>query len=131
MNQALSGYSAPLFDQHKPRWTDDRMLGGSLEKAESRYHDKENTLKILNGLCSDLFFRSEDVHQPWFQDIPDCALPVANLEIPKRPVDYRKPLDSGFKKRTYVIGKELPTSLPNKKIGDRRQRFRGRKRGRR
>ena len=104
------------------------MLGGSLEKAESRYHDRDNTLKILNGLCFDLFFRAEDIHQPWFSDVPDCSIAAANSEIPKKPVDYRKPLDSPFKKRTYVIGKELPTLLP--RSDGKRRRFRG-KRGRR
>lgn len=114
-NNLQPGYSSPLFVDDKPRWTDDRLQGGSLDKISTKYHDKETTLRILNGLCSDPFFRAEEVNAPWYGKIPDCAAPAigqaargAATISPRRAVpELKKPLDSAYKKRTYVIGKEM------------------------
>ena len=108
------GYAEPLFADNKPKWTDERLIGGSVEKTSVRYHNKENVLKITNGLCTDIFFRAADIQREDFKDIPDCAAPAEQKPRPTGPVDYRKPLDSKSKKRTYIISKELPAPAPRR-----------------
>lgn len=110
-----SGYHAPLFLGDKPRWNDDRFPGGVLDKAAKPHHGehehhKEKVLKILNGLCYDIFFRAENIENPEFSKIPDCArlMNVQKPAIQRDKIDFRKPLDSSSKKRTYIIGTALP-----------------------
>lgn len=124
-----TGYSEPLFRDAKPKWTDERLVGGSVEKTSVRYHDKNNVLKITNGLCADIFFRAEDVQREDFKDIPDCADPVEGRPRPAGPIDYRKPLDSRSKKRTYTLAPTAPE--PKRGSHDSRRRSRPPRRRRR
>lgn len=108
-----TGYSDPLFMEVKPKWTDERLATG--DKMATRYHDRDRTLKIVNGLCVDIFFRANDIEREDFNEIPDFAEPVENYKlVPTKPVDYRKPLDSPFRKRTYTLSKELPPPPPRR-----------------
>ncbi|MGE3278325.1 MAG: hypothetical protein AB7J40_00745 [Candidatus Altimarinota bacterium] len=107
-DQLSSGYAEPLFQENKPKWTDERLVGGSVEKTDVRYHDKEKTLKITNGLCTDIFFRAEDIEREDFQEIPDFAEPQPEYSLSGKKVEHKKPLDSKHKKRTYILSKELP-----------------------
>jgi len=107
-NNKQTGYSEPLFQENKPKWTDERMVGGSVEKTDVRYHDKEKTLKITNGLCADIFFRADDIEREDFKEIPDFAEPQPEYTLDGKKVEHKKPLDSKYKKRTYTLSKELP-----------------------
>lgn len=108
-----TGYSDPLFLEVKPKWTDERLVTG--DKMATRYHDRDRTLKIVNGLCVDIFFRANDIEHEFFNEIPDFSEPVENYElVAGKPVDYRKPLDSPFRKRTYTLSKELPPPPPRR-----------------
>lgn len=124
-----TGYAEPLFRDAKPKWTDERLAGGSGEKTSIRYHDKDNVLKITNGLCADIFFRAEDIQREDFKDIPDCAAPVEEKPRPTGPIDYRKPLDSRSKKRTYTLAPTAPE--PKRGSHDTRRRPRPHRRRRR
>jgi|CXWL01.1.fsa_nt_gi hypothetical protein len=102
-----TGYSDPLFLEVKPKWTDERLVTG--DKMATRYHDRDRTLRIVNGLCVDIFFRANDIEHESFSEIPDFAKPVENYKlVATKPVDYRKPLDSPYRKRTYTLSKEIP-----------------------
>jgi len=110
-------YATPLFEEHKPLWTDDRMMGGTGEKTESRVHDRENTLNVLNGLCHDIFFRAEDVNRDDFKDIPDAAIPVEEKAKKEgsQTAEHKKPLDSKHQNRTYILNdqeEEKPARKP-------------------
>lgn len=126
---ATTGYAEPLFKEAKPKWTDERLIGGSVEKTSVRYHDKENVLKITNGLCADIFFRADDTQREDFKDIPDCADPVEQKPRPTGPIDYRKPLDSKSKKRTYTLAPTAPE--PKRASQEHRRRPRPHRRRRR
>lgn len=103
--QAMTGYARPLFEQQKRRFFDDSDAGGSMgDRLDIRYHDKENCLKVLNGLCYDIFFRADDVNAEWYKEVPDCLEAAEETEKkPSGPIDYRKPLDSRFRKRMPLL----------------------------
>jgi len=127
-----NGYADPLFLEAKPKWTDERLVTG--DKMATRYHDQERTLKIVNGLCVDIFFRADDIERDDFTEIPDFATPVENYRlVPSKPVDYRKPLDSSYRKRTYTLSREIqaPTKPPARPGRERSRGGRGRMRRRR
>ncbi|MDP3976136.1 MAG: hypothetical protein Q8P95_04435 [bacterium] len=115
------GYATPLFEERKAVWNDDRLFAN--DATETRYHDKEKCLKIVNGLCHDIFFRAKDIEKESFQNIPDFSAPVPPALKPvlrperstknkrgkrkkagtkKTNFTTDKPLDSRKKRRTYV-----------------------------
>jgi hypothetical protein len=106
--QQQNGYAEPLFQENKPKWTDERLVGGSVEKTDVRYHDREKTLKIVKGLCQDIFFRAGDVERESFKDLPEFEERDPNYSLEGKKIEHKKPLDSKYKKRTYTISKELP-----------------------
>jgi hypothetical protein len=103
-----AGYAEPLFQENKPKWTDERLIGGSVEKTDVRYHDRERTLKIVKGLCQDIFFRAGDVERENFKDLPEFEEQDPNYSLAGKKIEHKKPLDSKYKKRTYTLSKELP-----------------------
>lgn len=124
--QQATGYATALFLSDKPKWTDERLMGGAMDNIATRHHDRELTLKILNGLCCDLFFRAADIDHPDYSKIPDCVTPVVGTRpiLPRSSVDFRKPLDSSYKKRTYTIGTQLPAQQERNPKRSRRRRRR-------
>jgi len=98
-----TGYARALFEKQRDRWSDDRILAG--DKMDIRYHNKEKALKIVNGLCHDIFFRAEDMESDSFEDIPDFSesVPEDKLIKPKGKKELKKPLDSKFRERTYIL----------------------------
>lgn len=129
-----TGYERSLFEDTKPKWSDDRIGG---EKMEVRYHDKEMVLKVANGLCYDIFFRADDVYRPDFEEIPNFYEPVPEEEHKpgvQKKGEQKKPLDSQNKNRTYLLSpdekeepsRQVPTSR-ERKVGKRPPRHRGRR----
>lgn len=106
--QTSNGYAEPLFQENKPKWTDERLVGGSVEKTDVRYHDRKKTLEIVKGLCHDIFFRAGDVEKENFKEIPDFETPNPEYSLAGKKIEHKKPLDSKVKKRTYILSKELP-----------------------
>ena len=126
-----TGYARPLFTGSKPKFNDDRMIGGSAEKKELNIPDENKAKKILDGLCQDIFFRAEDLER--VKDLPDCTAPV---QVPPRPItrDEKitgKPLNSKNKDRTYSLSTKIDKPEERRRRPERRHRDKNRHRRRR